>query len=302
MAILIDETKRVIVQGITGREGRARAKLMKEYGTNIVGGVTPGRGGQEVEGLPVFDTVEEAWENLGPIDVSVLFIPAPLVRSAALEAIDAGVRLLVIVPDRVPIYDVLEIAKAADNAGARFVGPNTLGVLSPGRGVLGMIGGRAASAQAWFFPGPVGICSRSGGITSSMTYYLAQAGIGATTLVAVGGDAIVGLPLPGVVRLFQDDPETKAIVMFGEIGTSQEEQVADLIEQGQVTKPLVAYIGGKGAKGGTRFSHAGAIIEGGRGTREGKVARLKEVGAHVVGNFGDIPAVTKQVLQEIGAL
>jgi len=302
MAILIDETKRVIVQGITGREGRARTKLMKGYGTNIVGGVTPGRGGQEVEGLPVFDTVEEAWENLGPIDVSVVFVPAPLVRGAAMEAIEAGVKLLVIVPDRVPIYDVLEIVKAADSAGAKFVGPNTLGVLSPGKGVLGMIGGRAASAQAWFFPGPVGICSRSGGITSSMTYYLAQAGIGATTLVAVGGDAIVGLPLPEVVRLFEGDPETKAIVMFGEIGTSQEEQVADLIEQGQVTKPLIAYIGGKGAKGGTRFSHAGAIIEGGRGTREGKVARLSEVGAHVVENFGDIPAVTKKVLQEIGVL
>jgi succinyl-CoA synthetase alpha subunit len=302
MAILIDETKRVIVQGITGREGRARAKLMKGYGTHIVGGVTPGRGGQEVEGLPVFDTVEEAWENLGPVDVSVLFIPAPLVRDAALEAIDAGVKLLVIVPDRVPIYDVLEIAKAAGSAGARFVGPNTLGVLSPGKGVLGMIGGRAVSARAWFFPGPAGVCSRSGGITSSMAYYLAQEGIGATTLVHVGGDAIVGLPLPEVVRLFQADPETKGIVMFGEIGTSQEEQVADLIAQGEVTKPLVAYIGGKGAKSGTRFSHAGAIIEGGRGTREGKVARLQEVGAHVVDNFGDIPAVTREVLKGVGAL
>jgi succinyl-CoA synthetase alpha subunit len=302
MAILIDETKRVFVQGITGREGRARAKLMKEYGTNIVGGATPGRGGQEVEGLPVFDTVEEAWEDLGPIDVSVLFIPAPLVRSAALEAIEAGVKLLVIVPDRVPIYDVLEIVKAADSAGTKFVGPNTLGVLSPGKGVLGMIGGRAVSARSWFFPGPAGVCSRSGGITSSMAYYLAQEGIGATTLVHVGGDAIVGLPLPEVVRLFQADPETKAVVMFGEIGTSQEEQVADLIEQGEVTKPVVAYIGGKGAKSGTRFSHAGAIIEGGRGTREGKVARLQEVGVHVVENFGDIPVVTKEVLKEIGAL
>jgi len=299
MSILIDETRRVIVQGITGREGRARTKLMKEYGTNIVGGVTPGRGGQEVEGLPVFDTVEEAWENLGPIDVSVLFIPAPLVRSAALEAIDAGVKLLVIVPDRVPIYDVLEIVKAAKSAGAQFVGPNTLGVLSPGKAVLGMMGGRAVSARAWFFPGPVGICSRSGGITSSMAYYLAREGIGATTLVHVGGDAIVGLPLPEVVRLFQADPETKAIVMFGEIGTSQEEQVADLIERGEVTKPVIAYIGGKGAKSGTRFSHAGAIIEGGRGTHEGKVARLREVGAHVVENFGDIPKVTKEVLEAI---
>jgi succinyl-CoA synthetase alpha subunit len=302
MAILIDETKRVVIQGITGREGRARAKLMKEYGTNIVGGVTPGRGGQEVEGLPVFDTVKEAWEKLGPVDVSVLFIPAPLVRSTALEAIDAGVKLLVIVPDRVSIYDVLEIVRAADRAGAKFVGPNTLGVLSPGKGVLGMIGGRAVSARSWFFPGPVGVCSRSGGITSSMTYYLAQEGIGATTLAHVGGDAVVGLPLPEVVRLFQADPETKAIVMFGEIGTSQEEQVADLIERGEVTKPVVAYIGGKGAKSGTRFSHAGAIIEGGRGTREGKVARLQAVGAHVVENFGDIPVIAKGVLKGIGAL
>jgi succinyl-CoA synthetase alpha subunit len=302
MAILIDETKRIIVQGITGREGRARTTLMKGYGTNIIGGVTPGRGGQEVEGLPVFDTVEEALEELGPIDASVLFIPAPLVRDAALEAIDAGIRLLVIVPDRVPIYDVLEIAAAADGAGAKFVGPNTLGVLSPGKGVLGMIGGRAVSAQSWFFPGPVGVCSRSGGITSSMAYYLAREGIGATTLVHVGGDAILGLPLPEVVRLFQADPDTQAIVMFGEIGTSQEEQVADLIDQGEVNKPLIAYIGGKGAKSGTRFSHAGAIIEGERGTREGKVARLREVGARVVEKFGDIPAVTQDVLKDIGVV
>jgi succinyl-CoA synthetase alpha subunit len=302
MAILIDRTKRVIVQGITGREGRARARLMKEYGTQVVGGVTPGQGGQEVEGLPVFDGVAEAWEALGPIDVSVLFIPAPLVRNAALEALDAGVKLLVLVPDRVPMYDVLEIIRAADHAGARFVGPNTLGVLSPEQGVLGMIGGRAAAAREWFRPGPVGICSRSGGITSSMAYYLAQAGIGATTLVHVGGDAIIGLPLPEVVLLFEADPDTRAIVMFGEIGTSQEEQVADLMAQGRVTKPLVAYIGGKGAKAGTRFSHAGAIIEGGRGTRETKVERLQAAGAHIVESFGDIPAVTRQVLAAAGVL
>jgi succinyl-CoA synthetase alpha subunit len=296
MSILIDGTKRVLVQGITGREGTARAKLMVGYGTNVVAGVTPGRGGQEVEGIPVFDTVEEAWEKAGPIDVSVLFIPAPLVRSAALESIDAGVKLLVIVPDRVPIYDVLVIAKRAKQVGAKFVGPNTLGVLSPDKGVLGMIGGRAASARTWFLPGPVGISSRSGGITSSMAYYLAQEGIGATTLVHVGGDAVVGLPHPEVMRLFEQDPETKAVVMFGEIGTSQEERVADLIEAGAFTKPLVAYIGGKAAKSGTRFSHAGAIVEGGRGTYEGKVERLRAVGATVVESFMDLPKATKEVL------
>ena len=300
MSILIDETKRVLVQGITGREGMARTRLMKEYGTNVVAGCTPGRGGEEVEGIPVYDTVLEAWEEAGPLDVSVLYIPAPLVKSAALEAIDAGIKLLVIIPDRVPIYDVLVIAKAAEKAGARFVGPNTLGVLSPDKGVLGMIGGRAASARAWFFPGPVGVTSRSGGITSAMAYYLAQEGIGATTLVHVGGDAVVGLPHPEVVKLFEADQDTKAVVMFGEIGTSQEEQVAELMEAGEFTKPLIAFIGGKAAKSGTRFSHAGAIIEGGRGTHEGKVERLREVGAVVVDSFGDIPKATKEVLAKLG--
>ncbi len=299
MSILIDQSKRVLVQGITGREGMTRTKLMVGYGTNVVAGVTPGRGGQEVEGIPVFDTIEEAWEQAGPIDVSVLFIPAPLVKSAALEAIDAGIKLLVIVPDRVPIYDVLAIAKRAKTASAQFVGPNTLGVLSPDKGVLGMMGGRAASARSWFFPGPVGISSRSGGITSSMAYYLAQEGIGATTLVHVGGDAVVGLPHPEVMKLFERDPDTKAVVMFGEIGTSQEERVADLIEAGAFTKPLVAFIGGKAAKSGTRFSHAGAIVEGGRGTYEGKVERLREVGATVVESFMDLPKATKEVLAKV---
>ncbi len=300
MSILIDRTKNVLVQGITGREGQARTRLMTDYGTKVVAGVTPGKGGVQVDGIPVYDTVEEAGENHGEIDISVLFIPAPFVREAALEAISAGVKLLIIVPDRVPIYDVLTIAQAAKEQGARFVGPNTLGVLSPAEAVVGMIGGRAESAQSWFIPGPVGICSRSGGITSSMAYYLAQEGIGATTLVHVGGDVVVGLPHPEVVQLFQDDPATKAIVMFGEIGGTQEERVADLVEQGRVTKPIVAFIGGKAAKSGTRFSHAGAIVEGGRGSHEGKVQRLRAAGVTVVNAFGDLPRVTKQVLSKHG--
>lgn len=300
MAILIDQNKRVLVQGITGREGMARAKLMTEYGTQVVTGVTPGRGGERVEGVPVYDTVLEAWEQVGPLDVSVLFIPAPLVKSAALEAIDAGVKLLVIVPDRVPIYDVLSIAARAQAVGARFIGPNTLGVLSPGKAVLGMMGGRASAAKSWFIPGPVGISSRSGGITSSMAYYLAREGIGATTLVHVGGDAVVGMPHPEVLLEFERDPETQVVVMFGEIGTSQEERAADLIEAGAFTKPLIACIGGKAARQGTRFSHAGAIVEGGRGTYEGKVERLQEVGATVVDSFMDLPAATKAVLAKMG--
>lgn len=302
MSILIDSSKRVLVQGITGREGLARAQLMKEYGTQIVAGVTPGKGGMKVLDVPVFDTVREAWDSCGPIDISVLFIPAPLVKSAALEAIEAGVQLLVIIPDRVPIYDVLIIAQAARSHAARFIGPNTLGVLSPRKAVLGMIGGRADSARSWFIPGPVGISSRSGGITSAMAYYLAQEGIGATTLVHVGGDVVVGLPHPDVALLYESDPETKAIVLFGEIGGSQEERLADLVESGSVTKPVIAFIGGKAAKSGTRFSHAGAIVEGGRGTYKGKVQRLREVGVTVVDEFGDLPRVTKAVLKEHGIL
>ncbi len=301
MAILIDETKKVLIQGITGREGMARAKLMMDYGTRVVAGCTPGKGGQEVLGVQVYDAVEEAVQAAGGIDVSVIFVPAPLVKGAALEAIDAGVKLLVLVPDRVPIYDVLEISRAAQARGARFLGPNTLGCLSVGRGVLGMMGGRAATAKAWFLSGSVGVTSRSGGMTSSTAYYLSRAGVGLSTIVHVGGDAVVGLPHPDIARMFQDDPATEAIVMFGEIGGTQEEQVADLIEKRIVTKPVIACIGGKAARAGTRFSHAGAIVEGGRGTHEGKVARLREVGATVVDSFNDLPAATLGVLGRTAA-
>lgn len=299
MSILIDEKMRVVIQGITGREGMARAKLMRDYGTNVVAGVTPGKKGEIVHGIPVYDTVEEANEKEGTLDVSVIFIPAASVKEAALEALDADIKLLVIVPDRVPLFDVLEIAKSAKENGARFVGPNTLGLISPGKAVLGMIGGRAESARDWFKPGAVGVTSRSGGITSAISYYLGRAGIGQSTIIHVGGDAVVGTPHPDVVQMFEKDEETKAVVMFGEIGTTQEERVADLIEKGDFRKPLVAFIGGAAAKSGTRFSHAGAIIEGGRGTYEGKVKRLKEVGAYVVDDFNEIPRVTMEVLKRL---
>jgi len=299
MSILIDEKMRVVIQGITGREGMARAKLMKDYGTRVVAGVTPGRKGELVHGIPVYDTVEEANEKEGPIGVSVIFIPAAQVKEAALEALEAGVKLLVIVPDRVPLFDVLEIVKVAREKGARFVGPNTLGLISPGKAVVGMIGGRAESARDWFKPGPVGVASRSGGITSAISYYLGRAGVGQSTIIHVGGDAVVGTSHPEVMELFEKDEQTKAVVMFGEIGSTQEERVADLIEKGQFTKPLIAFIGGAAAKSGTRFSHAGAIIEGGRGTHEGKVKRLREAGAYVVEDFGEIPRVTLDVLKRV---
>src|SRR5438128_7002686 len=302
MAILIDETKRVLVQGITGREGRARTKLMREYGTNVVAGVTPGKAGQAVFGVPVFNTPQDAVKALGGIDVSVLFVPAAGVKEAAISAIDAGIKLSVLVPDRVPVWDAMEIAAAAKANGATFLGPNTLGVLSPGKGVVGMIGGRAESARQWFKPGVptgVGVISRSGGMASSTGYYLGRSGVRLSTIAHIGGDAVLGIRIPDAALMFEADPLTEAIVIFGEIGSSQEEELAQLIHDRKVTKPVIAYIGGKAAREGTRFSHAGAIIEGGRGTHAGKVKALREGGATVVDAFGELPGAVVKILEQI---
>src|ERR1051325_7087859 len=263
MAILIDEKKRVLVQGITGREGQARTRLMREYGTQVVAGVTPGKGGQAVLGVPVFNTPQDAVNALGKIDISVVFVPAAGVKEAAISAIEARIKLAVLVPDRVPVWDAMEIAAAAKANAAMFVGPNTLGVLSPGKAVVGMIGGRAESAVQWFKPG-----------------------VRISTIVHIGGDAVIGVRLPDAALMFEADPLTEAIVIFGEIGSSQEEELAQLIVDRKITKPVIAYIGGKAAREGTRFSHAGAIIEGGRGTHAGKVKALREAGATVVDGFG----------------
>jgi succinyl-CoA synthetase alpha subunit len=302
MAILIDEKKRVLVQGITGREGRARTRLMREYGTNVVGGVTPGKGGQSVLGVPVFNTPQEAVNSLGKIDVSVVFVPAAGVKDAAISAIEAGIKLAVLVPDRVPVWDAMEIAAASKANDAMFLGPNTLGALSPGKAVVGMIGGRAESARQWFKPGVpkgVGVISRSGGMASSTGYYLGQAGVRLSTIVHIGGDAVIGIRLPDAALMFEADPLTETIVIFGEIGSSQEEELAQLIVDRKVTKPVIAYIGGKAAREGTRFSHAGAIIEGGRGTHAGKVKALREAGATVVDAFGELPGAVVTILEEI---
>src|SRR6266542_3903434 len=266
MAILIDETKRVLVQGITGREGRARTRLMREYGTNVVAGVTPGKGGQTVLGVPVFNTPQEAVNSLGNIDISVLFVPAAGVKDAAISAIDAGIRLTVLVPDRVPVWDAME------------------------------------SARQWFKPGVpkgVGVISRSGGMASSTGYYLGQAGVRLTTIVHIGGDAVLGVRIPDAALMFEADPFTEAIVIFGEIGSSQEEELAQLIVDRKVIKPVIAYIGGKAAREGTRFSHAGAIIERGRGTHAGKVKALREAGATVVDSFGELPDAVVKILAQM---
>src|SRR5437899_4903479 len=302
MAILIDETKRLLVQGITGREGRARTKLMREYGTNVIAGATPGKGGQSVLGVPVFNTPQDAVKALGNIDISVLFVPAAGVKEAAISAINAGIKLIVLVPDRVPVWDAMQIAAAAKANDAKFLGPNTLGVLSPGRGVVGMIGGRAESARQWFKPGipkGVGVISRSGGMASSTGYYLGQAGVRISTIAHIGGDAVLGIRIPDAALMFEGDPLTEAIVIFGEIGSSQEEELAQMIRDRKVTKPVIAYIGGKAAREGTRFSHAGAIIEGGRGTHAGKVKALRESGAIVVDAFGELPNAVVEILKRM---
>ena len=304
MAILLDSSSRVIVQGITGREGQARTRLMLDYGTNVIGGVTPGKGGTSVFGLPVFNSCADAAKGLGQIDVSVLFVPALGMKQAAIDAFNAGVKLAILVADRVPVWDAMEIAASAKANNAHFVGPNTLGIASPGKAVIGMIGGRAESAREWFKPpqsGPkgtgVGIISRSGGMSSSTAYYCGQAGVRISSIVHVGGDAVLGLRIPEVALMFEDDPATDAIVIFGEIGGSQEEDLAALITSGKLTKPVIAYIGGKAAKAGTRFSHAGAIIEGNVGTHAGKVAALRDAGATVVDSFGELPAAVASLLR-----
>ncbi|MFW5785925.1 MAG: succinate--CoA ligase subunit alpha [bacterium] len=298
MSVLIDGNTRVLVQGITGREGSARTRLMVDYGTRVVAGSTPGKGGAEVLGIPVFDTVEQAVRHSGGIDLSVIFVPGPLAKDAAIEALDAGVGVCVVVPDRVPVYDVLEIHAAARANGGRFVGPNTLGIISPGRAVAGMIGGRAESAREWFLPGSLGLSSRSGGMTSSLAYYVSRRGVGLSSMVHVGGDSVVGTRHAAVCRALEADPETRAIAILGEIGGSQEEEVAELIAAGEITKPVFAYIGGKAAKEGVRFSHAGAIVEGNRGSHAGKVAALREAGATVVEDFAELPAVIQERLGE----
>src|SRR5260370_2188071 len=275
---------------------------MREYGTSIVAGVTPGKGGETVLGVPVLNTAQEAVRALGKIDRSVLLVAVGGVKDAAISAIDAGINLTVIVPDRVPVWDAMEIAAAAKANGAIFLGPNTLGVLSPGKAVVGMIGGRAESARQWFKPGipkGVGVISRSGGMASSTVYYLGQAGVRISTIAHIGGDAVLGIRIPDAALMFEADPLTEVIVIFGEIGSSQEGELAQLIRDRKVTKPVIAYIGGKAAREGRRFSHAGAIIEDGRGTHAGKVKALREAGATVVDAFGELPNAVVEILRKL---
>lgn len=296
MAILIKQNKRILVQGITGREGRLRAEYMQNYGTKVVGGCAPGRGGQSVDGVPVFDGVAAALEAVGPVDASVVFVPGPQAKSAALEAIGNGIPLTALIADRMPLYDVLEVCAAAQRRGTKIVGPNTAGFISPDRAVVGMIGGSASAVRKWLHEGPVGVASRSGGLGVAVAYFMAQAGMGVSTLVHVGGDAVVGMGLHDVAELLAQDDETRVIVLLGEVGTTQEEQVAEMMMVGKIRKPVVAYIGGRSAKEGTRYSHAGAIVDGDSGTYEHKRACLASAGAILADELEQLPALVRRLL------
>ena len=296
MSILIDENTKVIVQGITGREGSLRSKYMKNYGTKVVAGTSPGRRGEEVEGIPVYNTVKEAVRAQGQIDMSVTFIPGPGLKMAVLEAIDAGIKYIVSPVERVPLHDIMEMISVATKSGVTIVGPGSIGVMSPGKAVAGWLGGNVEWANKLFLPGPIGVLSRSGGESGTVPWVLKNGGLGVSTAIHTGTEPILGTSFADFLLLFEKDKQTLAVAAFGEIGGSQEEEAAEVIKAGKFTKPFVIYIAGVAAPEGQRFSHASAIIERGRGTVQGKVKALREAGAYPVETPKDIVPTLKKLL------
>lgn len=297
MTILVDPKTKVLVQGITGREGSARTKFMKEYGTNVVAGVTPGRGGQEVHGIPVYNTIEEAVRKQGPIETSVTFIPGAFVKDAALEAIDAGIKLVVMPVERVPLHDILEIVAYAKRHRARILGPGSIGIISPGKVVVGWLGGTAERARKVFVPGPVCVLSRSGGQSATVPWALLQEGMGTSTVLHIGTEPVVGTSFAEVLTMAEEDEETQAVAVFGEIGGTYEEEMAEVVRKELFTKPLVVYVAGAWAPEGMRFSHASSIVERGRGSAKSKIEALVKVGAYVVDTPEKIAPTAKRVLK-----
>lgn len=273
MSILVDKNTRLLVQGITGREGQFHTKNSIEYGTNVVAGVTPGRGGEIVLGVPVFDTVKDAVRETGA-NVSVIYVPAGGAADAMLEASDAGIPLVVCITERVPVQDMMRVKHEFDRRGTRLIGPNCPGLISPGQAKVGIIPGDIC------LPGHVGLVSRSGTLTYEVVDALTRQGDGQSTCVGIGGDPVRGLNFVQVLELFQSDAETRAIVLIGEIGGTDEEKAAEYIRE-HVTKPVVAFIAGQTAPPGKRMGHAGAIIEGGTGTAQDKIDAFKAVGVPV---------------------
>ncbi len=296
MSILLDKDTRVIVQGMTGREGSLRTAFMKEYGTKVIAGVTPGRGGEEVIGIPVYNTVKEAIKNHGMVDVSVTFIPGPGLKGAVLEAIDAGVKLIVSPVERVPVHDILEMVAVAQSEDVRLLGPGCIGIISPGKAAAGWLGGTAEWAKMLFQPGPVGVISRSGGQSGTVPWVLKVAGLGISTALHTGTEPVLGQSMSDILLLFEEDEQTKGVAVFGEIGGTLEEEAAETVASGKFTKPLVVFIAGAWAPEGMRFSHASSIVERGKGSAQSKIAALNAAGAHVVDSPEEIAPTIKDLI------
>jgi succinyl-CoA synthetase alpha subunit len=297
MSIIIDENTKVIVQGITGREGSLRSRYMKGYGTKVVAGTSPGRRGEEVDGIPVYNTVKEAIKAQGSIDMSVTFIPGPALKMAVMEAIDAGIKKIVCPVERVPLHDIMEMVSVAGKAGVTLVGPGSIGVVSPGKAVAGWLGGNVEWASKLFLAGPIGVLSRSGGESGTVPWVLKNGGLGVSTAVHTGTEPVLGTAFADFLLMFEKDKETLGVAAFGEIGGSQEEECAEVIKAGKFTKPFVIYIAGVAAPEGQRFSHASAIVERGRGSVAGKVKALREAGAYPVETPKEIVPTLKKVLK-----
>lgn len=290
MSIFVDETTKVCVQGITGRDGAFHAKGMLEYGTNVVSGVTPGKGGQEVEGVPVFDTVMEAVEKTGA-NATILFVPARFAAGAALEAAEAGVQVVVCVSEGIPTLDVARLYQKLGRLGTRMIGPNCPGIISPGKAKVGIMPGWIHSQ------GGVGVVSRSGTLTYEVVDHLRRNGLGQSTVLGIGGDPIIGTNFIDALDAFEKDPDTDAVVLIGEIGGTDEEQAADFIRS-TMSKPVVSFIAGRTAPPGKRMGHAGAIVGGKDTTAEAKVEALEAVSVPVCETVGEIVERTMEYVRE----
>ena len=288
MSVLVDRDTRLVVQGITGREGQFHARGAMDYGTKVVAGVTPGKGGTSVEGVPVFDTVAQAVSKTGA-NASVIFVPPPFAADAILEAVDAGVAVVVCITEGIPTLDMVEVMRILPESGSRLIGPNCPGIISPGKAKIGIMPGHIHKE------GRVGCVSRSGTLTYEAVYQLTQRGIGQSTCIGIGGDPVIGTHFVDALKLFQDDPETDAVVMIGEIGGNVEEMAAQYIKK-SFTKPVVSFIAGQTAPPGRRMGHAGAIIMGGKGTAADKITALEDAGVEVVRSPAEIGETVERVL------